>query len=288
MTRRDWANYLEYIQLLDKAVGTVLEKLEEDGLLSNTLVIFMGDQGRPHVRAKQFMYDGGIQTPLIIRYPDGKNAGTSTDRLVGNIDLSAATLNYCNIEIPAHIQGIDFLQDNSQERQYVFTMRDRRDETVDRIRAIRSKDFKYIRNFYPERPYTQFNAYKKFRYPVLTLMEVMKEQGTLNDTQLLFMQDTRPKEEFYDLKADPFEINNLAEDPAFQSTVSMYRSAMDSCLLEYDYGIYPEDPSEIYFADSLMKKRYAQWMESIGLSWDSSNESFLEFWEEYLGLVDSD
>jgi len=287
VTRRDWADYLEYIQLLDKAVGQVLKQLEDDGLLSNTLVIFMGDQGRPHVRGKQFLYDGGTQTPLIIRYPDGKKAGILTDRLVSNIDLAAATLNYCEIDKPSHIQGIDFLNDDSPERQYVFTMRDRRDETVDRIRAIRSKEYKYIRNFYPERPYLQFNAYKKFRYPVLTLMEVLKEQGELNETQLLFMEDVRPAEELYNLKSDPFEIRNLVDDSNYSQTLSVYRAAMDSCLTTYDMGKYPEDVAEIQYADSLMKNNYAKWMKGIGLNENTSNDIFLEYWEKYLGISES-
>ena len=65
----DWALYLETIQILDIEVGKVMKRLEEENLLDNTIIFFFGDQGSPHVRAKQFMYDGGINTPIIIRLP---------------------------------------------------------------------------------------------------------------------------------------------------------------------------------------------------------------------------
>lgn len=69
VTRLDWALYLETIQNLDKKVGKVLQRLEDEGLAENTVVFFWGDHGRPMVRGKQFLYDGGIHIPLIVRWP---------------------------------------------------------------------------------------------------------------------------------------------------------------------------------------------------------------------------
>lgn len=282
LTKIDWALYLEFIQLLDIEVGKILDRLEREGLAENTIVFFFGDQGRPHVRAKQFMYDGGIHTPFILRWPDGRDAGKVEQRLVSNIDVSAASLKLAGIDIPQYLQGRDFLDPESEPRQYIFSMRDRRDETVDRIRAVRSKNFKYIRNFYPGKPYTQFNAYKKFRYPVLTLMEIMKEGGTLTSDQQPFMSNFRPAEEIYDLGNDPYEIHNLAGEPEFENVLHTMRKQLDEWLLGADKGIYPEDQAEIDYADSLMKANYAAWMEGIGLNADVSNEEFLAYWKKIL------
>ena len=101
------------------------------------------------------------------------------------------------------------------------------------------------------------------------------------------MEDVRPAEELYNLKSDPFEIRNLVDDPNYTHTLSVYRAAMDSCLTTYDMGKYPEDVAEIQYADSLMKKNYAKWMKGIGLNENSSNDVFLEYWEKYLGINES-
>src|SRR5680860_138414 len=209
IARQDWAMYLETVQLMDQKVGEILDRLEKDGLSENTVVFFFGDQGRPNVRAKQFLYDAGLHTPLIVRWPGKLRSGTTNSDLIGNIDIAPTSMNIANIDLEDYIQGQDFLNDKTTPRKNVFAMRDRREEKVDRNRMVRSGDFKYIKNYYPELPYTQFNAYKKYSYPVLTLMQVMFKDGKLSDEQASFMKKNRPHEELYDLQNDPYEIYNL-------------------------------------------------------------------------------
>lgn len=282
IARQDWALYLETIQVLDNEVGKVMRRLEEENLLDHTLVFFFGDQGRPMVRAKQFMYDGGIHSPLIIRWPDKQQKKGISDELISNVDIGPATLYAAQIKIPDHLQGINFLNSEGKKREYIFSMRDRRDETVDRIRAIRTKNYKYIRNFYPDRPYTQFNAYKKQAYPVLTLMQIMKKEGSLNPAQEIFMSDNRPEEELYDLKNDPFEIRNIANDSSNNKILIELREVMDSFLLKHDRGVYPEPYEELEYAQDLMKERFKAQMEKKGLSDKSTDEEILKYWEQYL------
>ena len=281
ITRQDWALYLETIQILDRTVEKILIRLDEEGLAKSTVVFFFGDQGRPMLRAKQFMYDPGIHTPLIIRYPDGKMKGTVENKLVSNVDLAAASLALAGIPIPEYMQGIDFLAPNVPQRTYVYCMRDRRDETVDRIRAVRTNNFKYIRNFYPEKPYTQFNTYKKQAYPVLTLMQALHRKGELTSAQDQFMSDTKPPEELYDLTKDPYEIHNLYKDNAYADTLQQLRTLMDTVLAKYDKGIYPEDVREIEYAEKLAAKRYKQLMKHRGLGENPTDEQILKWWEDY-------
>lgn len=281
VTRKDWALYLETIQHVDKAFGQIMERLREDGVLENTVIFFVGDQGRPHLRAKQFLYDAGTHTPLMVRWPDGKGAGTVSNALVSNIDLSAASLALAGIEIPHHIQGVNFL-DGTTERDHVFTAKDRMDGTIDRQRAIRSRDFKYIKNYYPERAYTQFNTYKKTSYPVLTLMEVMEEKGELNKDQLPFMADTRPGEELYDLNNDPYELNNLADHDDYREVLSAMRNTLAGYVEKYDKGRYPENEEELTRARETMMEAYTRKMKKMGLSTEVPNETYLEYWEKEL------
>ena len=282
IARQDWAFYLETIQILDRKVGIVLERLKNEGLADNTVIFFFGDQGRPHVRAKQFLYDGGIRTPLIIKNKGKIDPGTICDDLVENLDIGPASLKIAGIKIPDYIQGNNFLGEEASKRQFIFSMRDRRDETVDRIRAIRSKDFKYIRNFYPERPYTQFNAYKKNSYPVHTLMQIMNKNGQLSAVQQLFMAPNRPEHELYDLKNDPWELNNLAYNTEFNAILVDFQDVLNQHLTEFDKALYPEHGDEINYATELMKKRFNNNMERKGLSIESTDEEILEYWEKYL------
>jgi len=282
IARKDWAMYLETIQILDREVGKILDRLKEEGLEDNTVVFFFGDQGRPHVRAKQFLYDSGINTPLIIRWNGKIKAGTISDDLIQNVDLGPTSMQIAGISLPNNIQGQDFMKPEGRKRDFIFSMRDRRDETDDRIRAIRSKDYKFIRNFHPERPYTQFNAYKKQAYPVLTLMQIMYRNGELNKQQEIFMANKRPEFELYDLENDPWELNNLAYKEEYKSLVLDMQINLDDHISKYDLALYPEFPEETSFADSLMKERFIKQMEKKGLKTTSSDEEILEYWERSL------
>jgi arylsulfatase A-like enzyme len=282
LARQDWALYLENIQIVDRQVGEILRRLDQDGLEDSTAVFFFGDQGRPHVRAKQFLYDGGIHTPLIIKDPAQTDHGTINNRLISNVDLPVASMVLAGIDPPAHVHGIDFLSGDGRERDAVFAMRDRRDETVDRIRCVRTGRYKYIRNFYPDRPYTQFNAYKKHQYPVLTLMQVLYKNGLLDSIQARFMAPHRPPEELYDLRQDPYEIRNLAGNEQYLGVLEEMREQLDAWLDRYDKGKYPEDPEEIAYWEQFMKENFRERMESRGLSPEISDEDFLEYWTQYL------
>ncbi|GAA4435635.1 sulfatase [Ravibacter arvi] len=278
MARQDWAMYLETVQLLDKQVGAILQRLKDNGLEDNTVVFFFGDHGHPHIRGKQFLYDGGVNAPLIVAGPGIRKSGVS-DRLVSNTDLAAATLSLAGLRVPAFMQGRDFLQENSVPNTYVFSSRDRCDETLDRIRMVRTREFKLIRNYFPERPYTQFNAYKKTSYPVLTLMQVLKKRGELTPVQAHFMADTRPEYELYDLRKDPFETKNLAGDPSYAKQLNTLKQVLENWLAETDKGPYPESAEEVSFARAKMQKMYDDQLTAAGLPKEVTDEQYLAYWE---------
>lgn len=263
---------------MDREVGEVLKRLEADGLADNTIVFFIGDQGRPMVRDKQFLYDGGTHTPLMVRYPNDEYAGEVGDVLVSNIDLSAAALAIAGICIPPHIQRQNFLG-KDVARTELYTMRDRRDETVDRIRAVRTDKYKYIRNFYPEKPYNQYNAYKRNQYPTLILLEVLKEQGKLSQEQHRHLSKDRPDIEFYDLENDPFELNNLATNVSYSRIKNKLSDKLDRWLEATDLATYPEDPSEIDYWIQEMDRMDKLWKKKKGLAADVSNKEYLKWWE---------
>jgi N-sulfoglucosamine sulfohydrolase len=262
--RADWAQYLNAVMALDKKVGFVLRRLEEDGLADTTVVVFMADHGRAMIRAKQWPYDSGLHVPLIIRWPKrfpapaGFEPGTVSDRLIASIDVSATTLAMAGVSPSLLMQGRVFLGDAAAPpREFVFGGRDRGDETVDRIRTVRTRTHRYIRNFYPERPFLQLNRYKEAEYPVISLMRDLAAAGELGEVPARLLAPTRPREELYDLEADPWEIHNLADLPAEQERLERLRAVLDAWIVETnDQGRIPEDPAIAAKWDAEMKKLY--------------------------------
>ncbi|MGH9846112.1 MAG: sulfatase family protein [Blastocatellia bacterium] len=247
IARDEYANYLDAIQLVDSYVGVIMKRLEDEGLADNTVVFFLGDNGSCLFRGKQFLYDGGISVPLIIRWPGKIKPGTVREDFVEGIDLAAASLKLAGISPPANMQGRDFLSPNHQEREYIIAARDRMDIAIDRMRAVRTKQFKYIRNFIPGIPYMQRNPYKEREYPTWNLVKQLKAEGKLTPVQALFAADQKPLEELYDVMADPHEINNLAEKPEYKQTLLQMRRILDRWIKETgDQGATLEDPIRIY------------------------------------------
>lgn len=235
--RLDWACYLDTAKHLDRKAAAVLARLEQEGLADNTIVFFFGDHGRPMPRGKQFVYDGGIRIPLIVRIPErfapqGYRSGRTFDDLVSSIDITATTLRLAGVEPPAHMEGRPFYGPGVRPRDYVVAARDRCDETVDRIRAIRDRRYKYIRNFLPNRPYTQQNVYKDTQYPALAAMRQLNEEGKLTGPAALFMGPDRPAEELYDLESDPFELHNLAAAPEHAARLDQMRRLLETWIKE--------------------------------------------------------
>ena len=203
LVRRDMARYLDNIETMDRQVGEILERLERDGLADNTIVMFWSDHGRGLPRGKRWIYDSGIQVPVIVRYPGKIAPGSVSGRLISSVDFGPTVLSLTGLDIPVHMQGRPFLGPKSApERDYIFAFRDRMDETYDMIRAVRDKRYKYIRNYHPEKPYAQAIAYMDLM-PTLQEWRRLFAEGKLEGPQKLFFADTKPVHELYDCDADP-------------------------------------------------------------------------------------
>ncbi len=212
LVRRDIANGLAEIQIMDRKVGEILERLDKEGIADNTMVIFIGDHGRCQVRGKQFLYDSGLHIPLIVRWPKGIKPGQVSGDLISSIDITATIIGTATGKVPGYMHGRNFLDPSTPKHDVIFAARDKMDDTHDSMRALRTKQYKYILNLMPERAYCQLNEYKERQYPVLALLNVMHAKGQLNKAQTHFMQAVKPEEELYDVVNDPYEINNLALD----------------------------------------------------------------------------
>ncbi|NKB69069.1 MAG: sulfatase-like hydrolase/transferase [Candidatus Latescibacteria bacterium] len=224
----------------DRWVGQMLGQLEEDGLADNTIVFIWSDHGEGLPRAKRWPYDAGIRVPCIVRWPGQLEAGGVDERLVSMVDLGPTVLSLAGVDIPGHMQGQPFVGPAARERDYVFALRDRYDESYDMMRAVRDERYKYIRNFMPENPYLLWIPYRN-RHPILEEMWRLHLEDALEGPQQVMFQP-RPVEELYDTEADPFELDNLAADPQQAETLERLRGALATWRLEADtWGDVPED-----------------------------------------------
>jgi arylsulfatase A-like enzyme len=228
---RDWAAYLDAVRFTDAHVGKVLARLEQEGILEQTLVIFMTDHGISHARGKQFLYDEGTHVPLVVRGP-GIGKGRVRDDLVEHIDLAAISLAAGGVPLPPAMQARDVFAKGYQPRDAVFAARDRCDETVERIRSVRTDRFLYIRNFHPQRPHLQPNAYKDGKSIVQTLRS-LRATGKLDAlSEALLFAPTRPPEELYEWTTDRWQVKNLAAEPAHRETLETLRARLDRWIAE--------------------------------------------------------
>jgi N-sulfoglucosamine sulfohydrolase len=265
VVRADWAQYLDAATELDRKIGQVLDRLTADGLAENTVLVVFGDNGQAHVRGKQFCYDSGLNVPLIVKWPAkfappaGYAPGTVTDRLVSSIDLAPTMLTIAGASLPPKMQGQAFLGSHTPSpRQYVFGARDRCDETVARFRTVRDARYRYIRNFYPERPFLQPNDYKERSYPVWNLLKELDAAGQLNPVQKFLTAQSMPAEELYDLESDPHETVNLATSAEHQATLARLRSVLNEWIeTSQDQGRVPEPP-EVAAAEGATKPASAK------------------------------
>lgn len=245
--KHDWAQYYDKIEDLDTWVGEKLKELEDAGLADNTIVFYYGDHGGVIARSKRFLYESGTRVPFIVRIPEKYNylfpaekPGSKVDRLISWVDLVPTLLSIAGIPVPDYLQGNAFLgNQKTADPEYVFLFRGRMDERYDMSRAVRDSKFRYIRNYMPHRIYGQRLEYL-WKAPSVGSWERAFLNGECNEVQSAFWK-TKPSEELYDVENDPWEVNNLADNPEYKEVLERMRTAnRDNILKTFDTGFLPE------------------------------------------------
>jgi arylsulfatase A-like enzyme len=223
--RLDWAKYLDQIEYMDHEVGMLVQELKQKGLYENTVIIFIGDNGRCHIRGKGYLYDPGIHIPLIVKWPEGMKPGQEENELISGVDITATILDLAGTKIPEYMDGRSFV-DKDFHRDYVYSARDRWDDVSERSRSLTSQKYKYIRNDMPEVPYDDHQAYLEFYRPAVHVMRKLNLDNKLSQAQHQFFVRVKPEEELYDLENDPEELNNLARTPEFLPVLKKMREQL--------------------------------------------------------------
>ena len=256
--RQDLSRYYDNVTYADRLFQQVLDKLDADGMSDETIVFFFSDHGRGMPRGKSWCFDSSLHVPLLIHFPKAYEhlapgpAGETIDTLVGFVDFAPTILALAGVEIPEHFQGRPFLgAEELQAKEYLYGFRGRMDDRYDLIRSVTDGRFQYIRNFMPHLPWfrKQTREYPKLQ-PSYQVWNGMAAAGELEGSAAIFMAESKSREELYDLAADPYQVNNLAESPDYQTVLNRMREALKNKMIETkDLGLMPEFQRDLRFGD---------------------------------------
>lgn len=235
-------NYSNLIRL-DNQIGEIIKQLREDELYDNSIIFFYGDHGGPFPRHKRALYETGVKVPLLIKFKENQKEFNSDNRFISFVDFAPTVLSMAGIEPPKVMQGKAHFGDyaNAGSSEYLFFSSDRFDGMVDRIRAVRYKRYKYIKNFNTDISNVLPVAYRE-QMPMMQQLNQLWENEELDSIQSLWFRTPKPEEELYDLEADPFEFVNLAGKEELQDTLLLLRNVLNEWITTTnDLGRHPED-----------------------------------------------
>ena len=227
---------------MDSYIGEVMHELKNQGVDENTLIIYMTDNGRPFPRCKTRLYDSGIKTPFIVRWPEKIKKGT-TDALVSSIDIAPTFCELAGAGTSETFQGVSFvpvLEDYSKEaREYIASEHNWHDYQAHE-RAVRNHQYLYIRNAFPHlNASPPADAVRSITYQEMVNRH---NAGQLNENQLDCFVSPRPSEELYDVVNDPYQFHNLAGNPEHAGALNDMRKLLDNWMAEFGDEV-PENPT---------------------------------------------
>ena len=232
--RNDIAIKYSNIQEMDRQVGEIISDLKNDNLLDKTIIFFWSDHGGNLLRQKRAVGNSGLKVPLIVRFPDGYRSGEVDDRIVSLMDLGPTTMSLLGIKPPLFLDGKAFLgKFKTKPRSYAFGSADRFDESTDMQRSVIDGRYVYIKNFMPELPLIYKNKYREQVSMNKKIIQMSNDNELIGDSKYIFMK-TKQEEELYDLKYDPYEVNNIANNPDYKDKLIELRDALKSWQNEID------------------------------------------------------
>lgn len=239
--REDVADYVFEVQRFDRDVGRLLEVLERRGELERTVVVMTSDNGMPFPRCKANLYDCGTHVPLVVRWPARLGRGARVGSFASLTDLAPTFLDLAGVPVPSAMTGrslVPLLQPSpatgaARGRVHVLTGKERHVPGQEKpdlggtpMRAIRTRDFLYVRNYRPDRwPAGTPDADRAViegrwladcdNGPTKSYVVDHRDRDAAARRAWDLAFAKRPAEELYDLRSDPGQLENVAGRPEY-------------------------------------------------------------------------
>lgn len=236
-TREDYTKYLAEVRQLDNQVGDVVQMLKDEGKYDNTIVIFLGEQGPKFPGGKWTLWDQGQRSSMVVKWNKAVQPASTTDALVQYEDVVPTLIDIAGGEPIAGLDGKSFLHTlttgEDSDREFAYGIHNNIPEGPKYpIRGIRSKRYKLITNLEPELEYKiKYTMNDNEKGAVWASWEEKAKTSTMAK-ELTDRIVHRPAVEFYDLEKDPYELNNLADDPEYADMVAEYQSELTQWMEE--------------------------------------------------------
>lgn len=213
--RRDLATNYCNLEELDKRVGEVLAQLKEDGLYDQTTVVFYSDHGGPFPRFKRALSDAGLRVPLIVKWGQDVEGPARQSAMYSFLDLGASVLAWMGMTPPATLPGLPITPEG-EGHQEIHGASDRFDEEMDRVRTIRTRHWRLVRNDFPQKPKGLDLAYRQ-RMRTAQVMDSLAFKGM--EPWHTWKHAARKPWELYHTSKDPWEMTDLSQEAKYADTL---------------------------------------------------------------------
>jgi N-sulfoglucosamine sulfohydrolase len=215
--REELAQYYQSVSRLDQGIGKLIKILKETGKYNNTIIIYISDNGAAFPGAKTTLYDPGMRLPCIVRDPAQSRKGIVNNRMISWVDITPTILDFAGVSTKEKIQGRSFkgilTQGEPQAEDEVYASHSLHEITMYYpMRVIRTGNYKLVYNIAHELQFPMALDLQKS----YTWKGLVENKASLLGKRKIIDFLHRPRFELYDLKKDPYEIKNLANNPQYK------------------------------------------------------------------------
>lgn len=236
--RKQLARVYNGVSLADYKIGQILNRIEKEGLMDSTIIFFYADHGEGMPRGKSNGIGQGYKVPFVVWFPDSYKhlspwgtEGMVTDEHIDFSDLAPTILSLAGVDIPAYFDGRAFLGGRREEaKEYLFISNDRCENSFNLDRTVIKNNLLYTRHFTPYSPQLRWIHY--FIYGEISQLIVNDyNNGKLSEQEMIVME-SRKAEYLYDLSADPWEMHDVSDEPAYQEELDKMRRALEKNIID--------------------------------------------------------